>query len=409
MSAIPFPFLGQYIGGITTPQGHATAMLCTDEDAPSEVMLHWWGDGITTRAILFDGKQTDESIELIPRLLFATLKNGSLTLVQHPTSEEAKFLAGLKVTIHIEGQGLLGDWVHANGQRGEISLRSSTKSREPKDIFVCKSWSDFKNWASRIREQMHCSAFRGHGNKEFHLRTSLNRAGKNRLDRYCANELIRFTSLVEGALELRLDLESQADYSTVLGLAQHHGMPTPLLDWTRSPYIAAFFAFSDALENMGNRAGLTHVRVYAMSEAFISTASPQSISVPFFAPYLNFMSISPRLNPRLSAQQGIFLITNVGNIEAFLEYAEEKSGVQYLHAVDIPIELISTALEDLSYMGLTPATMFPGLDGIGRMIRHEMLFKRQFKRLSTRAAAPGSIELGEVGSADGAVELSSSV
>ena len=41
---------------------------------------------------------------------------------------------------------------------------------------------------------------------------------------------------------------------------RHHGFPSPLLDWSRSPYIAAFFAFRDALPKDGR------VAVYAFLE-----------------------------------------------------------------------------------------------------------------------------------------------
>ena len=52
----------------------------------------------------------------------------------------------------------------------------------------------------------------------------------------------------------------QATYSYLVYL-RHHGFPSPLLDWTRSPYIAAYFAFRSNIKPAKGR-----VSIYMFSE-----------------------------------------------------------------------------------------------------------------------------------------------
>jgi hypothetical protein len=41
---------------------------------------------------------------------------------------------------------------------------------------------------------------------------------------------------------------------------RHHGFPSPLLDWSSSPYVAAYFAFAEPVEDGKN------VAIYAYRE-----------------------------------------------------------------------------------------------------------------------------------------------
>jgi hypothetical protein len=122
-----------------------------------------------------------------------------------------------------------------------------------------------------------------------------------------------------------------------------------------------------------------------------SVASPpdeprhtQNLTIALRKPFPRVGVFRPasRGNQRLIAQQALFLISNVVEVEDFLRWREIDDHRQYLEIVDIPAREGRRALADLAYMGVTHATLmgvthatlFPGLDGVGRYLKLRRFF-----------------------------------
>jgi FRG domain len=376
----------QQFGQIETGGGVAEAMLCIDADRPSEIMLHCYGAGTTPVAALFEATKSGCRLDLTPKLIYRLDNGEGLYLPPTLSEEELKWRDHARAFLTEAAGSFHGEWTGPDGKHGRMRF-ADVQTPGQLQARKCRSWKSFKEWASEVRTKSDAVCFRGHGNKAFRLQSTLHRAGRRRLERYCADELPDFTHHAEATLGLRLNLSDSADYSTVLGLAQHHGLPTPMLDWTGSPYVAAYFAFADALESASARPSATHVRVFALARRFVENTSPPLVTVPKVRPYVASLSISARNNPRLYAQRGRFLVTNVADLEGYLRFLEKNIGERFLFAADVPIACAAEALEDLEFMGLSAATLFPGLDGVCRMMKHQMNFKRPQVRLPTTSSA----------------------
>ncbi|MFZ3352451.1 MAG: hypothetical protein WA268_16465 [Xanthobacteraceae bacterium] len=63
-------------------------------------------------------------------------------------------------------------------------------------------------------------------------------------------------------------------------------------------------------------------------------------------------------------QQSIFMLSNVVDIEAYIEQVENSLHRRLLTKIDLLTAEAGTALGALRLMGITEASLFPGLDGI---------------------------------------------
>lgn len=366
----------QLFGTIETSQGLADAMFCMDIDRPEEAMVHWWGANIDRGAVLVRLiKKGNDVLELVPLLLYRTNDGGGL-FAPILSDSEIEYRNGFSCILKKNEQLLEGEWTNKSGKKGHVIFKLSDLSHnvEPR---ICANWGEFKDWANQVRDEGAAAVFRGHGSNRFKLESTLHRVGRSRLERYSRETLREFHGHAEAILSERFDFANGDDYSSLLGLARHHGLPTPLLDWTNSPYIAAFFAFADTLDSQDVDKDDTHVRIYGLSKFFIDNWAPASVAIPYISPYVAFLSISARNNPRLYAQQGKFIVTNVIDVEHFLCDIEKKSEKKVLIAADVPISCANEAMQDLQFMGLSAASMFPGLDGACRMMKHNMSTNRQ--------------------------------
>lgn len=149
-------------------------------------------------------------------------------------------------------------------------------------------------------------------------------------------------------------------------LGRHHGLVTPLLDWTYSPYIAAFFAFIDYGEskNQGLRTGQYEGSIQSMpcDRVAVWELALRQDSFPDDGSFTWFEE-STGAAYRQNAQQGVFTRLDHPTYADLESYLQATKRLHLLRCLEIPASDLVKALSDLDLMGINLATLFPDLDG----------------------------------------------
>jgi len=218
--------------------------------------------------------------------------------------------------------------------------------------------------------------FRGHAESSWKLQPSLWRDYNKNQESYMVHEF-QFKARTRTT-----NYPPEKDNSGWLSIMQHHGLPTRLLDWSKSPLVALYFA---------TEYGQRHKKVTIKEDACIWAICPAELNKYFNHEYLIYPLNGER--PSDFVKQAFYIdddsnkgVIAVSSIEsngrmlmqqsAFTVHSEHApledvfKTDKWLIKLEIPQELIPEIAIELEINGLTLSNIYPDLDNLATEIKY---------------------------------------
>jgi hypothetical protein len=166
-----------------------------------------------------------------------------------------------------------------------------------------------------------------------------------------------------------------------LAMMQHHGAPTRLLDFTKSPFVAAFFALESAAEDAAVFA-LNTPRLWGLAPRFDPSLTRDAIDPRAQGSFASYFAVDRHpivwfgdpsdMDRRLVAQSGLLVMPGLLDTPLDELLASYDSDEPLIERAVLAAELRREAMHALYRMNITQATLFPDLEGLARSIAYEL-------------------------------------
>lgn len=234
-----------------------------------------------------------------------------------------------------------------------------------------ESWRDFAELLESSFFSRPGLVFRGHRRYNWDLMPTLGRVTTTGVitKELAEAQLNLFRRAVRGRLR---DAGMVSEDDELWAVGQHHGLMTPLLDWTHSPYVALFFAFHKV-----DREDNPYRAVYVLNKGFLAQHE-QETGIRVFEPSKDY-------HGRLVNQAGLFTFSPFGatlenrltevlvddkedgftdeELRAASEEEQPEILARYICKIYIKNEERDACVRHLRRMNVHHASLFPDLIG----------------------------------------------
>jgi hypothetical protein len=231
-------------------------------------------------------------------------------------------------------------------------ISCSLMKRGTKHIMNITNFESFEKFHHLVTETYNRKKdiYRGVSNKQYELRPKIGWIDISPKNNRGAAERKLLRRFKERAIPF-LQYEPKNDWDW-LALAQHHGLPTRLLDWSRNPLVALFFAVEKESD--------TDSAIYVLRNRYMLS------SIKYKHPddcdeVLKY--VPNRINPRITAQTGVFTI----HPQPDVPYDSDD-----IDKVVIKNEDRKKLKKVLDTYGINRASLFPDLDGLTTHLTYQL-------------------------------------